>query len=62
MITLKLKNINFYQNRSPILIKDINIDEIVVSNKLFYGKQDFKYFVGYKHFCYLINEKRKKFY
>ena len=38
----------FHQNKSPISINDIDIIKIVVSNKLPYGKQDSKYFIGYK--------------
>ena len=30
------------------MIDDIDINKIVVSNKFTYGKQDFKYFIGYK--------------
>ena len=30
------------------MIKDIDINKIVVSNKLPFGKQDFMYFIGYK--------------
>ena len=30
------------------MIKDIDITEIVQSNKLPFGKQGFKYFIGYK--------------
>ena len=30
------------------MIKDIDINEIVISNKICFGKQDFKYFIGYK--------------
>ena len=30
------------------MINDIDINEIVVSNKLPFGKQDFKYFICYK--------------
>ena len=37
----------FHQNRSPILINDVDISNIVVSNKFPFGKQDFKYFIGY---------------
>ena len=33
-----------------ILINDVDINKIVVSNKLPFGKQDFKYFIGYKDF------------
>ena len=31
-----------------ILMKNINIGEIVVSNKISFGKKGFKYFIGYK--------------
>ena len=27
---------------------DVNIDRIVVSNKVLFGKKSFKYFIGYK--------------
>ena len=30
------------------MINDIDINEIVVSNKLSFNKKDFKYFIGYK--------------
>ena len=43
---LKLKNTD--KNKNPILINDIDINKNIVSNKLPYGKQDFKYFIGYK--------------
>ena len=46
-MTLKLKNINFIK-KSYISINDIDINKIVVSNKLPFGKQDFEYFIGYK--------------
>ena len=37
----------FHQHKSAILINKIDINEIVVSNKVTVGKQDFKYFIGY---------------
>ena len=37
-----------HQNRSPSSINDIDINEIVVSSKLPFGKQDFTYFIDYK--------------
>ena len=48
MMTLKLKNSNFCQYKSLILINNIDINEIAVSNKFLFSKQDFKYFLGYK--------------
>ena len=44
-MTLKFKNTNFI-NISPISINNIDINEIIVPNKLPFGKQDFKYFFG----------------
>ena len=38
----------FLQHKSPISIKNIDIDKIVVSNKVSFGKKGFKYFIGYK--------------
>ena len=50
------KNITFYepeieeykfpQQKSPILINEIDINKIVVSNKFSIGQQEFKYFIG----------------
>ena len=44
----KIEEFKFYQNKNPILIKDIDTNKIVVSNKLPFGKQDFKHLIGYK--------------
>ena len=38
----------FYQHEVPILINDIDISKIVVSNMAPIGKNGFKYFIGYK--------------
>ena len=61
MTTLKFKKENFISNNSPILINDVRVNEIVISNKLPIGKKDFKYFIGYKdlepYACYFQNIK-----
>ena len=44
----KIKNYKFHWHKSPILIDNIDINKIVVSNKVSFGKKDFKYFFGYK--------------
>ena len=38
----------FYQHNSPILINKIDINKIVKSITLPFGKQDCKYFIGYE--------------
>ena len=48
----------FHQYKSPILINDKDINEIVVSNKFPSGKQNFKYFTVYKNKENKENNKR----
>ena len=38
----------FYQHKRPVLIKNIEINKILVSNKVSFGKIGFKYFIGSK--------------
>ena len=38
----------FHQNKNPIPINEIDIKKIVVLDKLLFGKQDFKHFIGYE--------------
>ena len=38
----------FHQNKLPISIKNIDINKIVLSNKVFFGKKVFTYFIGWK--------------
>ena len=38
----------FHKCKRPVSINDMEINKIVVSNKIPFGKQDFKYFIGYK--------------
>ena len=44
----EIKECKFHQNKIPISINDIDINNTVVSNALPVGKQDFKYFFGHK--------------
>ena len=45
---IELEKQKFYQHKRPILIKNININKIVVSNKVSFGKKGFKYCIGCK--------------
>ena len=38
----------FHQCKKPISIRNIDINKILVSNKVFFGKKGFKYFICYK--------------
>ena len=39
----------FHKNTKPININKGDIEEIVLSHKKSYGKDSFKYFIGYRH-------------
>ena len=45
----EIKKYKFHQHKSPISIDNMDINKIVVSNKVFFHKKDFKYFIGYKN-------------
>ena len=49
MILNEIKEYKFHQNKHSILIKSIDINKIIVPNKLpLTSKNDIKYFIGYK--------------
>ena len=39
----------FHSHKNPVSIYDVNIDKIVISNKVSFGKRGFKYFIGYEN-------------
>ena len=50
----EIEKYKFHQHKNPFSINNIDINKIVVSNKVSFGKKDLKYFIGYK------NAKRNK--
>ena len=52
----------FHQHKRPISIKCIDINKIVVSNKVSFGKKGFKYFIGYKNFSSKVTEVTNTFF
>ena len=36
----------FHQNKTPFLINNVDINKIVLSNKVLFGEIGFKYFIG----------------
>ena len=38
----------FHQYKRPISIDNVDVNKIIASNKIPFGKNDFKYFIGYK--------------
>ena len=46
---IKIQKPKFHQRKRPISIANIDIDKILVSNKVSFGKKEFKYFIGHKN-------------
>ena len=47
---IEVEKHNFHQHKILISIYDVNIDRIVVSNKVRFGKRGFKYFIECKDY------------
>ena len=45
---IEIQKQKFHQHKAPISIKNIDINKILVSHKVSFGKKSFKYFIGYK--------------
>ena len=46
---IEIEKYKSQQYRRPISIKNININKIVVSNKVSFSKKGFQHFLGYKN-------------
>ena len=43
----KIEKNKFYRNDFPISLKDVDIEKVLVSNKICSGEKNYKSFVGY---------------
>ena len=50
----KLKKNKFYLHKTPILLKYIDIDKVLVCNKISSGEKNYKYFIGYLYNDYKV--------
>ena len=46
MEILKFKK-NFYSNKSPAPLRDVDIEKVLASNKIYFGEKNYKYLIGY---------------
>ena len=44
---IEIENSKFYRHKTPILLKDVDIEKVLVSNKISFGGKDYNYFIGY---------------
>ena len=44
---IKIEKNEFYRLKSPIFLRDVDIEKVLVSNKIFFSEKDYRYFIGY---------------
>ena len=44
---IEIEKDEFYRHKTPILLKDVDIEKVLVSNKIYFGEKNYKYFTGY---------------
>ena len=44
---IEIEKNNFYLHKSPIFKKDVDIEKVLVSKKILFGKKIYKNFIGY---------------
>ena len=50
MLTLdniEIEKNKFYCHKTPILLRDVDIEIVLVSNKISFDKKTYNYFIGY---------------
>ena len=46
-MNLRLEKNKFYRNKSLIFLIDKDFEKVLVSNKIYFGEKNYKYFIGY---------------
>ena len=46
---IEIEKNRFYHHKTPILLRDIDTEKVLVSNKIPFGEKNCKYFIGYLH-------------
>ena len=49
-----MKKNKLYRNKTPNFLKDLEIEKLLVSNKISFGEKNYKYFLGYLHDNYKV--------
>ena len=50
---IEIEKNTFHHNKTPILLKHVNIEQVLVSSKISFGEKDYKYLIGHYIWCFL---------
>ena len=42
-----IEKIKFYRHKTPIFLRDVDIEKVLVSKKISFGEKNYKYFIEY---------------
>ena len=45
-----IENNQLQHHKAPIFLVDVNIEKVLVSNKISFAKKNYKYFIGYLYY------------
>ena len=51
---IEIEKHKFQRYKNPVFLEDVDIDNVLASNKISFGEKKCKYFVGYLHDNYKI--------
>ena len=51
----EIEKTKFYRQKTPIFIKDVDIEKVLTSNKISFGEKNYKYFIGYMYNDHKLN-------
>ena len=46
---IEIEKNKFYRRKLPVPLRDVDIEKVLVSNKISFGEKNYKYFIGYLH-------------
>ena len=44
---IEIEKNKFYHHKTPVPLRDVDIEKVLVSNKISFGEENYKYFIGY---------------
>ena len=51
---IEIEKNKFYRHKTPVPLRDVDIQKVLVSNKISFGEKKYKHFIGYLHNDYKI--------
>ena len=46
---IEIEKSKFYCHKTPILLGDVDVEKVLVCNRIYFDKKNFNYFIGYSN-------------